>query len=171
MRETRIAMGMPVAVEIIDRAPSRLIDAVFDSFADVENRFSLFKPDSEISAINQGRIKLADASAPMREVLALAAATKAQTNGFFDIRRPDGSLDPSGIVKGWAIRNAAALLRDRGVESFFVDAGGDIQTGGTNGDGEAWKIGIRNPFDELEIIKIVTPRGRGIATSGTYVRD
>ena len=37
-------------------------------------------------------------------------------------------------------------------------------------DGEDWTIGIRNPFNEREIIKAVTPKGRGIATSGTYVR-
>ncbi len=56
------------------------------------------------------------------------------------------------------------------MRDFFVDAGGDIQTGGKNPDGEEWTIGIRNPFNEREIIKAVTPKGRGIATSGTYVR-
>jgi thiamine biosynthesis lipoprotein len=163
-------MGMPITVEIVDRAPVELMDDVFNYFAGVDARFSTFKPESEISALNGGRITPAQASGEMREVLALAERTKHETDGYFEVRRPDGLLDPCGIVKGWAIRNAAQLLRKVGVRDFFVEAGGDIETGGKNADGEDWSIGIRNPFNEHEIIKVVTPRGRGIATSGTYVR-
>jgi FAD:protein FMN transferase len=170
IRDTRILMGMPITVDVDDSAPRRLIDEVFAYLASVDARFSVFKPESEISALNEGRLALADVSAEMRDVLALAARTKRETHGYFEIRRPDGSLDPSGIVKGWAIRNTADLIRSSGVHSFFVEAGGDIQTGGKNGDGEDWKVGIRNPFNEREIIKVVTPKGRGIATSGSYVR-
>jgi thiamine biosynthesis lipoprotein len=170
MRDTRLLMGMPITVEIGDRAPERLVEDVFDHFAGVDARFSLFKPDSEISALNEGRIAAASASREMQEVLALAERTRRETDGYFEIRRADGGLDPSGIVKGWAIRNAATLLREAGVRDFFVEAGGDIQSGGRNPDGEDWSIGIRNPFNEREIIKAVGPKGRGIATSGTYVR-
>jgi FAD:protein FMN transferase len=170
MRDTRLLMGMPITVEMVGRTPERLLDEVFAYFAAVDVRFSVFKPGSEISALNQGRIAASDASPEMQEVLALADRTKRETGGYFEIRRSDGLLDPCGIVKGWAIRNAADLIRRSGVRDFFVDAGGDIQTGGKNPDGEDWTIGIRNPFNEREIIKAVTPRGRGIATSGTYVR-
>lgn len=169
-RDTRILMGMPITVDIVDSGLVSLVDEVFAYFVMVDKRFSVFKPDSEISALNQRHLEIADASAEMQEVLALAARTKRETRGYFDIRRSDGSLDPSGIVKGWAIRNAAYLIHSRGVRNFFVDAGGDIQTGGNNADGEDWKVGIRNPFNEREIIKAVAPKGHGIATSGTYVR-
>jgi thiamine biosynthesis lipoprotein len=170
MHDTRILMGMPITVEIVDDAPGRLLNDVFDYFAAVDARFSVFKPDSEISALNHGRIAVADVSAEMQEVLGLAERTKRETDGYFEIRRSDGLVDPCGIVKGWAIRNAADLIRHSGASDFYVDAGGDIQTGGMNQDGEDWRIGIRNPFNEREIIKAVTPKGRGIATSGTYVR-
>jgi thiamine biosynthesis lipoprotein len=170
MRDTRLLMGMPITVEIVDRGPECLLDEVFAHFAAVDARFSVFKPDSEISALNQGRIAAADASPEMREVLALAERTRRETAGYFEIRRADGTLDPSGIVKGWAIRNAANLVRAAGVRDFLVEAGGDIQTGGKNADGEDWSVGIRNPFNAHQIIKAVTPKGRGIATSGTYVR-
>ena len=66
----------------------------------------------------------------MRDVLALAWQTKEETNGFFDIRKPDGSIDPSGLVKGWAIRNAADMVRRAGVRDYFIEAGGDIQSSG-----------------------------------------
>jgi thiamine biosynthesis lipoprotein len=170
MRDTRLLMGMPITVEIVDHAQEFLIDDVFAHFAAVDARFSVVKPDSEISALNQGRVAAADASPAMREVLALAARTRRETAGYFEIRRADGMLDPSGIVKGWAIRNAANLVHAAGVRNFLVEAGGDIQTGGRNPDGLEWSVGIRNPFNAQEIIKAVIPKGRGIATSGTYVR-
>jgi thiamine biosynthesis lipoprotein len=106
----------------------------------------------------------------MQEILAIAARTMKETHGYFDIRRPDGSLDPSGVVKGWAIRNAADLIRAAGVRNFYVEAGGDIQTGGVNAAGESWTVGIRNPFNQREIVKAIRPQGRGVATSGSYVR-
>ncbi len=170
MRATRILMGMPITVEIVGANDAAIVDAVFAYFEGVDQRFSTYKSDSEITGINEGRIDAARCSEAMREVLDLAERTRRETAGYFDIRRPDGTLDPSGIVKGWAIRNAAALVRDRGARNFYIDAGGDIQSAGDNAAGAAWSVGIRNPFNEAEIIKIVYPRGHGVATSGTYVR-
>ncbi len=170
MRDTRILMGMPITVDITDDVPPQLMEDVYDYFTAIDRRFSLYKPDSEISAYNRGDIVHANLSAEMHEVLALAERTKSQTDGYFEIRKPDGRLDPSGIVKGWAINNAALLLRRSGVRNFYVDAGGDIQTAGLNADGEDWRVGIRNPFNDTEIVKALSLRNCGIATSGTYVR-
>lgn len=170
MRETRIQMGMPVTIEVVGTEDAAPAQAVFGYFDAVDRRFSTYKSDSEISAINAGRVRPEAYSLAMQEVFALAEQTRRETDGFFDIRRPDGTLDPSGLVKGWAIQNAAALLIERGVENFFIDAGGDIQSAGRNSDGIDWRVGIRNPFDAEEIVKIVFPLGHGVATSGSYVR-
>ena len=169
MRQTRILMGMPITVAVVG-GPAALIDAAFASFEAVDRRFSTYRDDSEIAAINQRRAGPEDHSAEMREVLALAEQTRIETGGYFDMRRPNGTLDPSGIVKGWAIRNAARLIAASGAGDFFVDAGGDIQSSGHNEAGAPWSVGIRSPFAENEIIKVVYPRGYGIATSGSYVR-
>ncbi|MGA2491459.1 MAG: FAD:protein FMN transferase [Roseiarcus sp.] len=163
-------MGMPITIDIVDADSARLGNDVFAYFAAVDAQFSVFKQESEISALNRGRLSMSDVSAPMQEVLAIAARTKSETRGYFDIRRPDGSLDPSGVVKGWAIRNAADLIRAAGRRNFYVEAGGDIQTGGVNGAGEPWTVGVRNPFNQREIVKAIRPQGRGVATSGSYVR-
>jgi thiamine biosynthesis lipoprotein len=170
MRATRILMGMPITIEVVDPAEDAILDVVFGYFEAVDRRFSTYRPDSEIEAINRGRLAEQDYSDEMREVLALAEQTRRETHGFFDIRTAEGSLDPSGIVKGWAIRNAATIIADAGMRDFYVDAGGDIQSSGSNASGNEWSVGIRNPFNPAEIIKVVHPRGRGIATSGTYVR-
>jgi FAD:protein FMN transferase len=170
MRSTRIVMGMPVTVDVVGAAEDTIIEAAFAYFEDVDRRFSPYKPDSEIEAINHARLAAPDYSNEMLEVLALAERTRRETAGFFDIRKADGRLDPSGIVKGWAIRNAAAIIAESGANDFYVEAGGDIQSSGVNAAGRPWSVGIRNPFNAEEIIKVVYPRGSGIATSGTYVR-
>ncbi len=177
LRETRIIMGMPVIIEIVgENAPLADAEAVFDYFRSVDERFSTYKSTSEISRINRGEIPPSKYSPLMREIFALAEKTKKETNGFFDIERPDlsaqagGSIDPSGIVKGWAILRGAELLASRGCKNFYVEIGGDIQTAGTNAEGKPWAIGIRSPFKSEDIVKVVYPHGAGIATSGTAAR-
>jgi FAD:protein FMN transferase len=170
MRKTRLMMGMPITAEIVGPRTDHLLEQVFDYFDAVDQRFSPYSPDSEITAFNTGRLHEGELSTDMREVMALAEATKLETGGYFDIRRPDGRLDPSGIVKGWAIRNAARIIEQAGQTDYFVDAGGDIQSAGRNAKGMNWRVGVRNPFVVEEIIKVVVPLGAGVATSGSYFR-
>jgi len=166
MKESALIMGMPVSVEIEDaHVAAEDFSAVFDYLNAVEERFSVYKETSEISKINRGELSAEEYSDEMEEVFRLCEKTKMESMGFFNIKKADGTLDPSGVVKGWAVYNAAKLLRSRGLKVFFVDVGGDIQA-----EGKVWKIGIRNPFKEGEIIKVVYLKDKGIATSGTYVR-
>jgi len=162
-------MGMPITVEIVGAKSFKDIDNVFDYFEQVDTRYSTYKPDSEISHINGG-LPRAQWSAEMQRVLALCDQTKRETHGYFDTARDDGYLDPSGLVKGWAIHNAAQLLVKRGRYNFYIEAGGDIQTHGLNDAGGAWIVGVRNPFNMDEVVKVLHLRGEGIATSGSYVR-
>jgi thiamine biosynthesis lipoprotein len=170
MRETRQIMGMPVTVELPGEASHMSIEHVFEYFVYVDSTFSTYKEDSEISRINRGELPESEYSKDMREIFRLGEETKRLTDGYFDIRTPEGTIDPSGIVKGWAIKQAADLLRSLGHENFYVEAGGDIQTAGSNVEGNEWSIGIRNPFEYGDIVKVVHPRGNGIATSGTAIR-
>ncbi len=170
MKQTRLMMGMPITVEVIDSAVTEsVLDTVYAYFEYVDNTFSTYKEDSEISRINRKQLDLASASEDLRSIFALAEQTKQQTNGYFDISR-NGYCDPSGIVKGWAIYNAATQLAERGFRNFYVDAGGDIQAAGKNAQGQNWRVGIRNPFNIHEIVKVVSLTDSGIATSGTSIR-
>lgn len=170
MRLTKTQMGMTVVVEIAEStATVNDLDIVFCYFDYIDRKFSTYKPESEISQINQGKLKRENYSFDMSEVFSLAEKTKRETNGFFDILR-NGKIDPSGIVKGWAIHNAAQLLIKNGFKNFFVDAGGDIQVSGKSAQGTPWKIGIKNPFNEKEIVKVISVATEGVATSGTYLR-
>ncbi len=169
MRETKILMGMPVTVEIVDGDAASL-ERVFGYFAEVDERFSTYKPHSEISRINRGELASHQYSPAMQEVFALSAQTQKETAGYFSVQLPGGGIDPSGLVKGWAIRNAAKLIEYLGYTHYFLDVGGDIQSGGVDADGKPWTVGIRSPFNRSEIIKVLRPEGRGVATSGTYIR-
>lgn len=164
-------MGMTITVEIIDpRAAQSDLDDIFGYFIHVDQKFSVFKETSEISLINSGKIKKGDYSEEMEDVLYLSEETRKETNGYFDIRSKNGGLDPSGLVKGWAISQAAGLIRKKGFEDFYVDAGGDIEVSGRNQDGALWRVGIRNPFNVEENAKVLALSNRGIATSGIYLR-
>jgi thiamine biosynthesis lipoprotein len=167
LQDTRTVMGMPAGVAIVDAAArAEDIDGVFDLFAAADRIFSPFRQDSELCRLNRG--ECTEPSGEMREILALAEKSRDETGGYFDIRRPDGTLDTCGIVKGWAIHRGAQLLCERGYRNFSVEIGGDIQTRGHNQDGGDWRVGIRNPFVASEVVKILYPRGGGVATSGSY---
>lgn len=171
MRQECLIMGMPITVEVVDvNATQKFFDKVFAYFSAIDERFSTYKPSSEISRINAGKIVAADYSPEMQEVLALCKETTLLTSGFFDIINREGNIDPSGLVKGWAIRNSAALIDRAGYTNFYVEAGGDIAVRGDNADHEPWRVGIRNPFDPRCIVKVIGVSNVGVATSGTYLR-
>jgi len=163
-------MGMPVTLVVVDASATLgLMDSVFDYFKYVDDKFSTYKENSEISRINNHELGLDDASEDMKTVFDLAEKTRLATDGFFNIQH-EGYYDPSGLVKGWAIFNAAGILSRAGIKNFFVDAGGDVQVVGMNRDGQYWRVGIRNPFETDQVVKVLSVSNCGVATSGTYVR-
>ncbi len=164
-------MGMPITVEITSsRVSGTDIDKIFDYFKAIDAQFSTYKKNSEISLFNRGKITHAGLSPQMKYVMKKAEETKIRTHGYFNICRPDGFTDPSGIVKGYAIYNATKRIDRMGFTDYYVDAGGDIQVKGYNSQQKPWVIGIRSPFNRYQNIKIVTIGNQGIATSGTSVR-
>lgn len=163
-------MGMPVTVEVVDpNVTASTLNMVYDYFRYVDEKFSTYKADSEISRINQGLLSVNHSSSDMQTVFRLSEQTRLETNGYFNIAH-DHLYDPSGLVKGWAIFNAAELLHQHGFENYYVDAGGDVQLAGKNEHGQDWRIGIRNPFNITQIVKVLSLTNMGIATSGTYIR-
>lgn len=155
-------MGMPITIDIRDaKSVNSDFDEVFKFLDRVDKKYSPFKDMSEVSKFNRGE----KVSREMKNILLLCDKLKRETRGYFDPKRPDGKTDPSGLVKGWAIKKAADILRNKGFKKFFVDAGGDAEIVGKN-----WKWGVRNPFNVKQIVKVLRLTNCGIATSGTYER-
>jgi len=158
-------MGMPVTLEVPDgKGAEAVMEAAFDRLVWADETFSTYKPGSQISRLNRGELRREQVDREALEVLEACEEMREVTGGYFDIRRPGGTTDPSGYVKGWAIREAAETLRQAGVERYFVEAGGDMQVRGE------WRVGIRNPFNRREVVKALKVRDMGVATSGTYER-
>ncbi len=162
MKQTRVMMGMPITIDISDvKVTTDIFDEVFNYFKYVDEKFSPFKKTSEVSAINAGSKKI---SSEMKKIINLCEKTKQETDGYFDAYHK-GGFNPSGLVKGWAIKNAADIIGNRGFKKYYVEAGGDIQA-----NGKKWRVGIRNPFNKMQIVKVVKVENKGVATSGNYER-
>jgi thiamine biosynthesis lipoprotein len=83
-------------------------------------------------------------------------------------RRPDVTIDLGGIAKGYALREAARVLRAGGVENALIDLGGDVYALGRKGNRD-WKVGVRNPRAE-GVIDVVAVSNMAVVTSGDYER-
>jgi FAD:protein FMN transferase len=156
-------MGMPVVVEVRD-PPAGAIDAVFEWLRCVDGRFSPYREDSEVARIARGELAARDAHRDVRRVLASCERLRAATGGCFDAWA-GGRLDPSGLVKGWAVDRAAARLAAAGVRRYLINAGGDVRAGGG-----PWRVGIRHPRRPDRIAAVVEVTDGAIATSGAYER-
>ncbi|MGI9188375.1 MAG: FAD:protein FMN transferase [Gaiellales bacterium] len=126
--------------------------------------FSIWRDDSAISRLRRGELAVGDAPPEVAEVLDLCHRAAALTDDSFDAwASPDG-VDPTGIVKGWAVQRAAELLRDAGFAHVQVNGGGDIQL-----FGGAQRIGVRSP-GRVDLLACIVEVEGAIATSGLYER-
>jgi len=140
---------------------------------EVDERFSTYLPDSEVSRLADGRLAEADAHPDVRAVLAMCDDLRVDSKGAFDARAwsPDRRLDPSGFVKGWSVQLAADHLVSAGLQSFAINAGGDIVTHGRPAAQEAWRVGIRHPDQADRVAAVLSVTDRAVATSGAYERS
>jgi len=172
LRRVEHVMGMPVVVDLRDEhVGDSAIDEVFDWLRLVDSRFSTFKPDSEICRIDRGELVRERAHPDVRAVLARCDQLCEETGGYFDVRAgASRRLDPSGLVKGWAVDRAAALLDAAGATSYAVNAGGDIRLRGGALPENVWRVGIQHPLERDRVAAVVQTRDLAIATSGAYER-
>lgn len=176
MRQTRLLMGMPITVEVVDDAGAEAaIDAVFDSFAAADATFSTYKESSEISRINRGELHLLDASPEVVDVLDACTWLEQVSGGAFRARRPatvtrPELLDPAGFVKGWATERACGALRDAGLVRWYLSVGGDLQASGGQSATEPWRVGIADPNSPGTVRASVDVVDGAVATSGLAER-
>jgi len=145
------------------------VDAACAELHRLDDIFSTWQDESPMSRLRRGDLALAEVPSEISDVLALCRAAKTATAGWFDPWSMPGGVDPTGLVKGWAVESAAEVLRRAGAPSAMINAGGDITAFGAPAPGQKWTIGIRHPWrvDALaRVLEIVS----AVATSGTYER-
>ena len=134
----------------------------------VDQEFSTYKPDSQVSKIRRSELKIEDASDQMQEVWELCLKARELTDGSFDPWVVKGGYDPSGYVKGWAADKCVQILKRHGAENIQVNAAGDLVLAGGYENGKPWSIGVRSPENRFEVVKVFEITDGAIATSGTY---
>ena len=163
--------------DIVEAELTRLCDGAMDVLRDADEVFSLYKPGSEISQLNAGSSSWDSASSVQRKIRADALDWKEVTQGFFDPVSPEGSYDPSGLVKSWAARNAAQYLEANGVREFTLNAGGDIHLSHDLASPLLNRVGLSNLRSVADaaagsnmVLDLSGTQFRAVATSGRSER-
>ncbi len=99
-----------------------------------------------------------------------ASPEAAQPSVYLDKKGVRISL--GGIAKGYAVDRASKVLLDRGIESFFVQAGGDLYTHGKKADGSDWSAGVRDPRGpDGSYFALLEVSDHAFSTAGDYERS
>ncbi len=163
--------SMGTVISLAGDLPRGTAERITVAFAELDERFSLFRPGSEADRIATRELRMTRASTEMRAAYDLALTWRSDTDGAFTPHRPDGVIDLNGVVKAMAIQRAGDLLDEAGSTHWSVNAGGDALTRSTAGR-RPWVVGVVDPFDRGRMLTqlIATAASPAVATSGIAER-
>nr|WP_189951792.1 FAD:protein FMN transferase [Streptomyces alanosinicus] len=176
VRHAEEVMGTVFSFDVRGGEPGAVRAALDEAVAGLRAAdavFSTYREDSEVARLARGELTVAECAPDVAEVLRLAAEAERVSEGWFSSRY-QGSLDPTGIVKGWAAERAARLLAGvAGVCGVSVNGGGDVQLLGTPEPQRPWRVGVADPLRPGGLAAVVSAAGTAelsVATSGTAER-
>jgi len=167
MRHVKQIMSMPIGVDIPGCDDEAVFKAVFDRLRQIDERFSTYKPESEVSRFARSVLAKKDLSEELKDVIKACEEAKKATDGYFSAWA-GGQFQPSGYVKGWAIAEAGKVIERYAYGTYCIGAGGDILAK-SDGD-KVWNIGIQDPKDKQKILNRLSITNGAVATSGNYER-
>jgi thiamine biosynthesis lipoprotein len=177
-RQVEHLMGMPISLALrgrhaADRRGRAAWAEAVDTLREADRVFSTYRADSDISRLGRGEIGIEDCPPEVAEVLALAERARIESGGAFDVHRgrragsESGTvLDPSGVVKGWAVERAARAFRTLPDTDVCLSAGGDMVCRVADPEAPAWRVGIEDPRTPNRLIAVIPVRDGAVATSG-----
>ncbi|MEO6886371.1 MAG: FAD:protein FMN transferase [Jatrophihabitantaceae bacterium] len=145
------------------------LKTVLDWLHWADQTFSTYQPNSQINRLNRDDVSVLDCAPEVREILKRCAELEDETDGYFSTQA-SGCLDPSGLVKGWAIQRASDMLRNVGSTNHCVNGGGDVQCIGSPQPETPWRIGIAHPLRPDHLAGTATGHHLAVATSGSAER-
>jgi thiamine biosynthesis lipoprotein len=170
VRHAEHVMGTVFSLDLRDAAVGpEALDEVVRWWHWVDEVFSTYRPESAVSRLGRGEIRLDQCPPEVAEVLDLCAQVQRRSDGWFTAL-PGGTLDPSGLVKGWSVERASAMLVGAGSGAHAVNGGGDVRCVGSPAPGTPWQIGIAHPLRPGELAAVVAGHDFAVATSGTAER-
>jgi thiamine biosynthesis lipoprotein len=166
-------MGMPFTVELEGVSEQRAEAAVAAFHRELEHAnatFSLWDDATALSRHVRGELPLHECPPEIGEVLDECERFRAATEGGFNAKRPDGTIDPTGIVKGWAVAKAARHVEAARASDWLIGASGDVLVAP---GGRPRRLGIADPRvtgdpQGKPVVDVVELRGdvRAVASSG-----
>jgi thiamine biosynthesis lipoprotein len=84
--------------------------------------------------------------------------------------QPGVELDPGGIGKGYAVDRMVDVLKENGIESALISAGGSsiYALGTPNNESRGWEVKIRDPKDPRKTVEDFYLKNQSMSTSGNY---
>lgn len=174
-----MAMTFRLAVEG-DRTDASTLDVVAEHIASdllwVDEVFSTYREDSWVSRLSRSEATIAEAPPAVAEVLDMCEHFHEETGGAFNARSPDGGIDPTGLVKTWAMERSRWRLGLLGAAGVLWGCAGDVTVDGVGPVDGGWRIGIADPRSPAgEAAPIVSTaflegRSKAVATSGDAQR-
>ena len=178
-RRVEHVMGMPISLALRgthtrdDRAETAW-QAALAELRWVDAVFSTWRADSQVSRLGRGEVTIEQCDPAVAEVMRLGDDARASSDGAFDVWLTDADgvrrLDPSGVVKGWAVERAAGHLLELPGTDVCLSAGGDMVCHVADPDGEPWAVGVEDPHDPARLVARVPVRRGAVATSGSAHR-
>lgn len=97
----------------------------------------------------------------------------ALVNGHVKKQNPNIMLDCSAIAKGYGSDVVARFLKQKGIDNFMVEIGGEVVTHGNSEKRVPWRIGVNKPTDDSlntsnELQTVLNVTDKAMATSGNY---
>lgn len=77
-------------------------------------------------------------------------------------------IDLSSIAAGYSADKAIQVLKKSGIRNALVNAGGEIYALGSPPGRNGWRIGIRHPRQNAELLGVIEIKDKAIVTSGDY---
>jgi thiamine biosynthesis lipoprotein len=78
-------------------------------------------------------------------------------------------IDLGGYAKGYALDQAARILRSNKVKAALINVGGNLLAIGSPGD-RPWMVGIQDPRGQGALVQVALHDNEAIGTSGDYQR-
>lgn len=86
------------------------------------------------------------------------------------LKKAGMGLDLGAIVKGYAVDKMHDVLKARGIESFLINAGGNVYAGGKKPDGTLWRVAVTDPLDPSGYLGVIEAQDISLVSSGDYQR-
>ena len=91
-----------------------------------------------------------------------------EENSTIFLKKDGMKIGFGSIGKGYAADKAKEKMQSLGIKAGIIDASGDMTTWGAQPNGNAWRIGITNPFNRHKMTEILSMKNAAVTTSGDY---